>query len=32
VFAQHIDRHLRHGPCPPNPTRVLPTPPLGAWR
>ncbi len=32
VFARHIDRHLRHGPCPPNPTRVLPTPALGAWR
>lgn len=32
VFADHLERHRRVGPCPPNRSQILPTPPLGAWR
>ncbi len=32
VFADHIERHRRVGPCRANLSQVLPTPPLGAWR
>ncbi len=31
TFAAHIDAHRRYGPCPPNRTAVLPTPPIGGW-
>lgn len=32
AFADHIETHRRSGPCPPNRTTTLPTPPLEGWR
>jgi NADH:ubiquinone oxidoreductase subunit F (NADH-binding) len=32
VFADEIDRHARHGPCPATGRQALPTPRGGAWR
>ena len=32
AFAEHIELHRRYGPCPPNPSAVLPTPALEGWR
>jgi NADH:ubiquinone oxidoreductase subunit F (NADH-binding) len=32
VFSAHIAHHRHHGPCPPDPTRILPTPAIGGWR
>ena len=32
TFAEHVDQHRIHGPCPPNTIRILPVPTLGGWR
>jgi NADH:ubiquinone oxidoreductase subunit F (NADH-binding) len=32
VFAPHVQRHRRHGPCGPNNSRILPTPAIDSWR
>ena len=32
TFAEHVDHHRTHGPCPPNTSRILPIPALGGWR
>jgi len=32
VFARHVQRHRLGGPCPPNRSQVLATPPLGEWK
>jgi NADH:ubiquinone oxidoreductase subunit F (NADH-binding) len=32
VFAGHLDDHRRYGPCPANPSPLLPTPRPGGWQ